>query len=100
MKPRVWISEATFSDGTALKFDKNDIVVFVGPNNVGKSAALKEMHTFLRQKQDIGKVVKTIQIEKEGSLEDCLEYISDDELVEITPENIRIRKSELSKKIF
>jgi GTP-binding protein len=26
------------------------------------------------------------------SLEDCLSYINDDELVEITPENIRLRK--------
>ena len=31
------------------------------------------------------------------SLEQCLEFISDDELVEITPENIRLRKRILSK---
>ena len=31
------------------------------------------------------------------SLEQCLEFISDDELVEITPENIRLRKKVLSK---
>ncbi|MBQ0097420.1 MAG: translational GTPase TypA [Oscillospiraceae bacterium] len=31
------------------------------------------------------------------SLEQCLEFIADDELVEITPENIRMRKSILSK---
>jgi GTP-binding protein len=29
---------------------------------------------------------------KNMSLEDALEYISDDELVELTPKNIRIRK--------
>ena len=34
------------------------------------------------------------------SLEESLEYISDDELVEITPENIRIRKSDLTRKIY
>ena len=28
------------------------------------------------------------------------EYIGDDELVEITPENIRIRKSDLTRKIY
>ena len=28
----------------------------------------------------------------EMSLEDCIAYINDDELVEITPENIRLRK--------
>jgi GTP-binding protein len=31
------------------------------------------------------------------SLEQCLEYVQDDELVEITPESIRIRKKKLSK---
>ena len=30
------------------------------------------------------------------SLEDCLEFIADDELLEITPKNIRIRKKTLS----
>ncbi|MBM7555570.1 translational GTPase TypA [Halanaerobacter jeridensis] len=34
----------------------------------------------------------------ELSLEDALEYISNDELVEITPENIRLRKEILDKK--
>ena len=31
------------------------------------------------------------------SLEQCLEFIADDELVEVTPENIRMRKRILSK---
>ncbi len=31
------------------------------------------------------------------SLEQCLEFISDDELVEVTPQNIRLRKKMLSK---
>ena len=31
------------------------------------------------------------------SLEQCLEFIADDELVEITPKNIRLRKKILSK---
>ena len=31
------------------------------------------------------------------SLEQCLEFIGDDELVEVTPENIRMRKMILSR---
>ena len=31
------------------------------------------------------------------SLEQCLEFIADDELVEVTPLNIRLRKTILSK---
>lgn len=45
-------------------------------------------------------VMVTLQAAREMTLEDCLEYISDDELVEITPVNIRIRKADLNKKIF
>lgn len=45
-------------------------------------------------------VMVTLQAPKIMSLEDCLEYIGDDELVEITPENVRIRKADLNKKIY
>lgn len=45
-------------------------------------------------------VMVTLQSARNMTLEDCLEYIADDELVEITPENIRIRKADLNKKTF
>lgn len=45
-------------------------------------------------------VMVTLQAPKIMSLEDSLEYIADDELVEITPENVRIRKADLNKKIY
>lgn len=38
-------------------------------------------------------IMVTLQSARLLSLEDCLEYIGDDELVEITPENVRIRKA-------
>lgn len=43
-------------------------------------------------------VMVTLQAHKEMSLEECMEYIAEDELVEITPENVRIRKADLNKK--
>ena len=55
-----------FSDDTTLQFEKDDIVVFVGPNNAGKSASLKESATLLKSKTNKGKVLKDITIEKEG----------------------------------
>ncbi len=45
-------------------------------------------------------VMVTLQAHKEMSLEECMEYIGDDELVEITPQNIRIRKADLTRKIY
>ncbi len=45
-------------------------------------------------------VMVTLQSSRKMSLEDCMEYISDDELLEITPMNIRIRKADLTKVRF
>lgn len=66
MATRIWISEITFSDDTTLKFDKDDIIVFVGPNNAGKSASLKEAANLIKSKSNKAKVLKDIKIEKEG----------------------------------
>ena len=45
-------------------------------------------------------VMVTLQAPKIMTLEDSLEYIADDELVEVTPLSVRIRKADLVKKIF
>lgn len=62
--------------------------------NICKTKKLTNMRTATAD------VMVTLQAPKLMTLEDSLEYIAEDELVEITPENIRIRKAELSKKIF
>lgn len=62
--------------------------------NVCKTKKLTNMRTATAD------VMVTLQAPKIMTLEDSLEYIAEDELVEITPENIRIRKAELNKKIF
>ncbi len=62
--------------------------------NICKTKKLTNMRTATAD------VMVTLQAAKDLSLEDSLEYISDDELVEITPENIRIRKADLNRKIF
>lgn len=45
-------------------------------------------------------VMVTLQAHRKMSLEESMEYISDDELLEITPKNIRIRKADLTKVRF
>src|SRR5574344_941899 len=62
--------------------------------NICKTKKLTNMRTATAD------VMVTLQAHKEMALEDCLEYIGDDELVDITPENIRLRKSDLNRKIF
>ena len=41
---RAYISELKFNNGDILPIAENDIVIFVGPNNVGKSQALKDIY--------------------------------------------------------
>ena len=43
IKPKCYIDSITFNNGEELDVKPNDIVVFVGPNNVGKSQALKDI---------------------------------------------------------
>lgn len=75
MNTRIWISKLDFNDGSTIELGKNDITVFVGPNNAGKSASLKESATLLRQKNNKGKVLKDISIEKTGELSDLISFI-------------------------
>ena len=41
--PAVTFRSITFSDGTTIELDQADVVVLVGPNNSGKSVALREL---------------------------------------------------------
>ena len=63
-----------------------DIVV-----NICKTKKLTNMRS------STADVMVTLQAHKVLSLEDCMEYIGDDELLEITPENVRMRKVDLVK---
>jgi len=75
MPARFWINQIEFNNGSKINFDKNDITVFVGPNNAGKSASLKEAGRLLRANNQQSIVLKTISIEKEGNEEDLFSFI-------------------------
>lgn len=66
MTPRFYIEKIAFNDGTTLECDKDDIVVFVGANNAGKSASLKEISQKFRSKANTSKVVTDITIARQG----------------------------------
>lgn len=42
--PALFVNSITFNNGETIKINKNDIVVFVGPNNAGKSQSLKDIY--------------------------------------------------------
>lgn len=72
-----YISKIQFNDGNVINIKQNDIVVFVGPNNSGKSQALRDIYSLCEsKKQSI--VVSNIEILKsKNSLEKILSKISD-----------------------
>ncbi len=44
-RPSIYIKKLVFNNGESLETEKGDIVVFVGPNNVGKSQLLKDIYS-------------------------------------------------------
>ena len=66
MTPRFYIEKVAFNDGKTLICDNDDIIVFVGANNAGKSASLIEISTKFKSKQSTTKVVTDITIAKQG----------------------------------
>jgi len=56
------------------------------PINVAKKKHLTNMHVFTKD------IVVRLTPPHVMSLDDCIEYISDDELLEVTPLNLRMRK--------
>ena len=76
MSTRIWIEQLEFSDGSVIEFGKNDIVVFVGPNNAGKSASLKECAGLLRSRnKPKNKVIKKLITGTEGTKEDLIRFL-------------------------
>ena len=65
-KPRVWIHEATFSDGSKVTLNFDDIVVLVGPNNSGKSVALKNIEQKAKEKTSSTIVVTSVELAIDG----------------------------------
>jgi GTP-binding protein len=57
-----------------------------------------KMKKLTNMRASTGEVLVTLQAPIEMSLEKCLEYIESDELLEVTPKSIRMRKRELPRR--
>lgn len=62
------ITEIKFNNGIALSINPNDIVIFVGPNNCGKSQSLRDIYKKISNDLD-SIVVKDVKVSK-GDLEE------------------------------
>lgn len=71
-----YISKLHFNNGQAVEINKDDIVIFVGPNNAGKSQSLKDIYELCEKKKP-SVVVKDVEIVKyDGKLEELLDSVS------------------------
>ena len=64
--PSVTFESITFSDGTTIELDVRDVVVLVGPNNAGKSVALRELQEYV-SKSHQPMVVKNAELRSTGT---------------------------------
>ena len=81
--PIVTFQSITFSDGTTIDLDDSDVVVFVGPNNAGKSLALTELEGHFGSMVG-SKVVSAASIRKTGSKEAFAKWLEKN--VQIEPD--------------
>ncbi|GGF26565.1 hypothetical protein GCM10011611_35760 [Aliidongia dinghuensis] len=74
VRPALFFESITFSDGTILTFDQDDIVVFVGPNNAGKSATLRELESWVGFPRP-GVVITSATTRKAGTVDDLRAFL-------------------------
>ncbi|MGI6725567.1 MAG: ATP-dependent nuclease [Christensenellales bacterium] len=69
--PQVYFKNIVFNDGTKLDLQRNSIVVFTGPNNCGKSQALKDLERELNPSVHANPiVVQSTDLTFEGKISD------------------------------
>lgn len=74
--PPFRLRQLTFSDGKSVPVSPNSIVVLVGPNNSGKSRALRDVNAYLQNPNlaDVA-VVTDVQAEKDGGPDDLWSWL-------------------------
>jgi hypothetical protein len=79
MIPRIAVESITFSGGQTINLSPDDVVVIVGPNNVGKSATLGAIRAMMEKADRTSPIISAIKFFKEGddpSLEHWLRSIA------------------------
>jgi hypothetical protein len=71
------ITSLTMSDGSTIPVPRGGVLVFVGPNNAGKSVSLRDIHGHLTQLSVPPRAVNSIAVEKEGTEDDLVEWLDE-----------------------
>lgn len=65
----------TMSDGTSVTVPRGGVVVFVGPNNAGKSVSLRDIRSHLTTQHTPPLAVTDINVDKDGSDHDLVTWL-------------------------
>jgi hypothetical protein len=63
------------SDGTFIRVPESGVVVFVGPNNAGKSVSLRDIKEHLGRQGDLPTAVTSLDVNKQGDDEDLVDWL-------------------------
>ncbi len=74
-RPVVSIRKLMISDETLLEFDPGSILVIVGPNNCGKSEALRGIRARAESADAENPVIKFVGVDRQGSKEDLMAWL-------------------------
>ena len=81
-RPQVTFESFAFSDGTLVEIESHDVVVLVGPNNAGKSLALRELHDYVGGEPD-SKVLTSAKLKSVGTSESFEQFVRNNARVEV-----------------
>lgn len=71
-----YISKIYLNDGTDVDIQQNDIIIFVGPNNAGKSQSLKDIYMLASEKQPTTVVTDITTKKNPYPIKDLLDNIA------------------------
>jgi predicted ATPase len=84
--PSITFESLTFSDGTVIALGPTDMVLFVGPNNAGKSAALRDIEGHIGPLFE-GTVVKQAKLRRVGTIDELREIVETHTRIAGHPQN-------------
>lgn len=75
MSLSIYISEISFHNGLTVALDPGSVVVFVGPNNSGKSASLRAIRSYFESNNKSNPILSGIALKRSGNGGDVEDFI-------------------------
>lgn len=76
MNHSISVKELHFENGQKISLEPGEIVLFLGPNNCGKTTALRNIYEGIAEQKTSGPIIKEVFCNKEGSDKNLGEFLS------------------------